>query len=347
MLSTLSKIFCDKYACLATDRATRKYFSKVDVAEGILLVYKTPVYFTDARYFFALKDKLKGTDIEPVLYEGLDTVKRHIKNKKIKKLFIDYDKTTVSEFKAYKKLNVRLLNGKKEIEKLRSVKSEEELANVKKACEIIQNAYYKTLPDIKEGITEKELCGILQKNIAELGGEGESFSSIVAFGKNAAVPHHETGDTALKKDSVVLIDTGCVYKGYCSDLTRTLFFGKPNKEFTDCYKAVLFANEKAEKEITSGMKTAECDKIARDSLFAAGYGEFFTHSLGHGVGLDIHEAPYLSAKSKELTEENNVFTIEPGIYLEGKFGIRIEDTVVIKNGKIERLFTDDKQLLIL
>ncbi len=347
MSNTISKIFCDKYACLITDRATRKYFSKIDVAEGILLVCKTPVYFTDARYYFAVKEKLRGTDIAPVLYENLETVKRHIKNLRIKRLFIDYDKTTVSEYQAYKKLNVKLLNGKKEIEKLRSVKSKEEIDCIKKACEIIEKAYYETLPSIKEGITEKSLCKVLQDNVLRLGGEGESFSSIVAFGKNAAVPHHETGDTVLEKNSVVLIDTGCVYKGYCSDLTRTLFFGNPTKEFKDCYKAVFLANELAEKQISAGMKTCDCDKIARDSLNAAGYGEYFTHSLGHGVGLDIHEAPYLSAKSKEIIQEDNVFTVEPGVYIEGKFGIRIEDTVIIKNGKVERLFTDDKQLLIL
>ena len=347
MANSISKIFSDKYACLITDRISRKYFSGIDVEEGLFLLSKSPIYFADARYFSMVKDMLKGSGITPVLLENLDTVKVHLNRQKIKKLFIDFEKTYLCDYLSYKKFGVKLIDGSSELKKFRSVKTQEEIENVKIACEIIEKAFYKTLESVKVGITEKELCKILQDNIIHFGGEGESFNSIVAFSKNSAVPHHITGDTVLEDNSVILIDTGCKYKGYCSDFTRTVFYGTPSSDFLNAYEAVKVANELCIEKIKAGFTCKDCDKIARDYLETKNLSGFFTHSLGHGVGLEIHESPYLSRKSKDKVVENNVFTIEPGVYMDGKFGIRIEDTVVIKDGVDQRLFTDDKKLIIL
>ena len=262
-------------------------------------------------------------------------------------MYIDYDRTTVSECERYKTFGAEIKNCSEELMQLRMIKSEEELACVKKACEIIQEAYHNAIKLAKTGVTEKEIAGKIRSEIIRLGGEGESFETIVAFGANAAVPHHETGETKLTENTAILVDTGALFNGYCSDLTRMAFFGTPDEEFEKAYAAVLAANLAAFDKIVGGMSGKDADAVAREVLKERGYGEFFTHSLGHGVGLEIHERPVVSPKSRDYLEENAVFTIEPGVYLNGKFGIRIEDTAVIKNGKAERLFTDSKELFVI
>ena len=183
--------------------------------------------------------------------------------------------------------------------------------------------------------------------MVKLGAQGLAFDTIVAFGKNSAIPHHVTGDTPLTENTVVLIDTGAKYKGYCADITRTYFFGKPNGKFIDRYNAVLDANLLAEEKIYVGLSVKDADNIARQSLKQVGLDNFFTHSLGHGLGLDIHESPSLSPKGEGTILENSPFTIEPGVYFDGEYGIRIEDTVYISGEKLIRLFTDDKTLTCL
>lgn len=352
-----SEILKDKKtAFLITDEKEREYFSGVQIAEGYLLLCESPAYFTDARYIEALKEKLKAAKsrevsqkkhILPVLFKDVKDLGEYLKALSVKRLYINFDKTTVTEYNAYKSLGLKISDGAEQINKLRSVKSEEEINNIKKACEITEKAFYKLIKDIKVGVTEKQLKDKLLSYYETLGSSGESFDTIVAFGKNSAVPHHETGNDVLTKDTVVLIDTGCVYNGYCSDCTRTLFFGNPPEKFINAYTAVQKANVEAEEKISAGMNTDEADAISRKVLGEFGLEEYFTHSLGHGLGLEIHEFPYLSKRRKDRLEENMAFTIEPGVYFEGEFGIRIEDTVLIQNGKIKRLFGDDKNLIVI
>ena len=334
-------------ALFITNRTDRRYFSGVDGGEGYLIVGKEKAYFTDKRYFLALKEKLASSDIAVFPFYSDEDIKEYLNKKGIKTLYIDYSSATVEEYKRYKTFGVSLRNAKKKIDSLRSKKSAKEISYIKKACEIIETAFYRVLPLIKEGITENELKFFLEHECAALGAEGTSFDTIVAFGKNSAVPHHETGNAKLERNSPVLIDAGVFYRGYASDFTRTVYFGTPTKEFILAYDTVLKANETAEEKITAGMSTKEADGIARDIIEKAGYKDNFTHSLGHGVGLEIHEFPYLSQKSKAILKNGNVFTVEPGVYFDYKFGIRIEDTVVLKNGKVKRFFTDDKKLIII
>lgn len=334
-------------AALITDRLTRKYLAGFDLAEGVLILGEKPAYFTDARYFYAAKDKIAPAGAEPILYAGTDVLKNYVEKKSIKTLYIDYDRTTVSECERYKTFGVEIKNCSEELMQLRMIKSEEELACVKKACEIIQEAYHNAIKLAKTGVTEKEIADKIRSEIIRLGGEGESFETIVAFGANAAVPHHETGETKLTENTAILVDTGALFNGYCSDLTRMAFFGTPDEEFKNAYDAVLTANLTAFDKIVGGMSGKDADAIAREVLKQRGYGDYFTHSLGHGVGLEIHERPNVSPRSRDNLEENAVFTVEPGVYLNGKFGIRIEDTATIKNGKAERLFTDSKELFVI
>ena len=334
-------------AALISDRLTRKYLAGFDLAEGVLILGEKPAYFTDARYFYAAKDKIAPAGAEPILYTGTDVLKNYVEKNGIKTLYIDYDRTTVSECERYKTFGAEIKNCSEELMQLRMIKSEEELACVKKACEIIQEAYHNAIKLAKTGVTEKEIADKIRSEIIRLGGEGESFETIVAFGANAAVPHHETGETKLTENTAILVDTGALFNGYCSDLTRMAFFGTPDEEFKNAYDAVLAANLTAFDKIVGGMSGKDADAIAREVLKQRGYGDYFTHSLGHGVGLEIHERPNVSPRSRDNLDENAVFTVEPGVYLNGKFGIRIEDTATIKNGKAERLFTDSKELFVI
>lgn len=338
-----------KKCYLFKDRLNRRYFSGVDIAEGFLLCTETPVYFTDLRYYSAAKDKISKAGITPRVYNGFDDVAAEIKAQRVKAVYIDYTRTTLSEYEEYKKRfgDVEIADCSEEITALRRVKDESETESIKKACAIAERAVNEAFSRLYEGMTERELKKIVEERMSVLGGEGAAFDTIVAFGKNAAVPHHETGDAKLVRNQAVLIDTGAKVNGYCSDVTRTAFFGEPDDEFLVAYDAVLNANLKAESEIYAGISGKDADKIARDLLNARGYCEYFTHSLGHGVGLEIHEKPYLSPKSSDVLTDGTVFTVEPGVYIDGRFGIRIEDTCIMENGKAKRLFTDDKKPLII
>lgn len=338
----------DGAALLLTDKLYRRYFSGIDMAEGFLLVSDKTYYFADARYFFALKEKLSGSEVVPVLYDGLKSIDAVLKENGIKKIGLDYDHTTLTEFEGYKSFGTGFYDASATIKKLRSVKSDEEIALMKKACEITEKSFHIAIKELKEGMTEKQFADRLRELYLSFGAEGESFDTIVAFGDGSAVPHHETGDTVLKKESVVLVDTGCFYQGYASDYTRTVYFGNnPDPEFVRCYNAVKRANDTAEETITDGFYTDDADNIARNVLKEENIDKYFTHSLGHGLGLEIHEFPALSFKKRDMLKNGMAFTIEPGVYFDGRFGIRIEDTVMLKDGKLVRLFTDSKDLCVI
>ncbi len=335
-------------ALLITDRNTRKYFAGVDVAEGFAVVTKKQtVLFADARYFSVVKKNCQKKGISAILYTGLESIKEYLLNQGIKKLYVDFTKETVADYNKYRGFGFELLDAFEIIKNLRKIKSKEELDNIKKACEIAEKAYYTAIQDIKTGITESQLKDRLEELMILFGAEGTSFETIVAFGSNSAVPHHQTGNTALVQNSVVLVDMGCKVNGYCSDLTRTAFFGTPSKKFLECYQAVLGANLKAESDIYSGISGKVADDYAREYLKGNGLAQYFTHSLGHGIGLDIHEYIAISPKSEDILKDEMVFSIEPGVYFDGEFGIRIEDTVCLKNGRVQRLFNDDKNLILL
>ncbi len=339
--------FSNKNACLITDEITAKYIMGATLDEGYLVLADEKTLFVDARYFFGVKDELNKLGVQVKLYSSIDDVKDFLIQIGTEKLFIDFSKVTVKEYNEYKKFGVQIEDCESIIKEMRAVKTQVEIENTIKACEIAQKALDKGLEQVRLGMTELELKDIIENYILELGGEGPSFETIVAFSKNGAVPHHKTGETRLEEDMPILIDMGARYNGYCSDITRTVFFGNPNKEFINCYDAVLKANELAEESITVGTITDVADGFARNYLKEKGLDKYFTHSLGHGIGLEIHEYPTLSFKRKDKLKENMLFTIEPGVYLDGKFGIRIEDTVLLTKDGIKRLFTDSKELKII
>ena len=303
--------------------------------------------YTDMRYMEAAEKLLSGTDVKPVLSKQDEIFNRIAQYDSVG---ISFDQTTYSEYLALEKAGVKMKNIDGAYEEAMSVKNEWELANIAKACQIAEDGFNALLPEIKEGMTEMEVAALLEYKMRSLGAQGLAFETIVAFGAHAAVPHHETGETKLKFGDEILIDFGCRINGYCSDITRTFLFGDDGKheEFKKAYAHVLAAHNLAQEKIVSGMTGKEADAIARDYLKANGYGELFTHSLGHGIGLNVHEKPSISPKGEVVLCDNMVFSDEPGVYKAGEYGIRIEDTVVLQNGKIKSFMgKTKKELLIL
>ena len=234
---------------------------------------------------------------------------------------------------------------------LRIIKTNNEIKKIKKACRLGDKTFDYILKKIKFGVTEKEIAFEIEFFIKKSGGD-ISFRPIVAFGENSAVPHHQATNNKLTNNQIVLLDFGVKLNNYCSDMSRTIFFGSAEEEFKKMYDAVLQAQDlaiqqfskKTIKQLEKGIKASEIDKIARDHITSKGY-KTIPHSVGHGIGIEVHEAPHLSPNSKDILKEGMVFSIEPGIYIPGFGGVRIEDLVVLEKTGV-RLITRSSRKLI-
>jgi Xaa-Pro aminopeptidase len=217
------------------------------------------------------------------------------------------------------------------VSKLRAQKLPSEVKRIKKACEISSKAYAEFKKNLKPGISEQQAAQMLNGIMTRLGGHGLAFDTIVAFGENGANPHAQPSGRKLKREEAVLIDYGCKFEGYCSDITRAFWFGKkPSAEFKKIYAVVKGAHDAAVKAAKPGMIAGDLDAAARGYIQEnSGLAKHFVHTLGHGLGLYIHEAPRVAVGSGEILREGSVFTIEPGLYFEGKLGIRYENTILL------------------
>ncbi len=325
-----------------------RYVTGFAPENGFVIIDKDgATLYTDKRYIEAAEKLFKDTGITPVLYKKDDAVNRLSTYQSVG---ISFDQTSHSEFLTMESAGVKMVNIDDVLAKLMTIKNEWEMENIAKACEIAEEAFLRLLPQIQVGMTETEVAALLEFEMRKGGAQGVSFDSIVAFGANSAVPHHETGNTKLAFGDVVLIDFGCKVNGYCSDITRTFLFGDDGKheEFKKAYNAVLTAHELVKERLVSGMTGSEGDAIAREYLASQGYGALFTHSLGHGLGLNVHEYPTLRPGVEIPLEDGMVFSDEPGVYVAGEYGIRIEDTVALKNGKVHSFMSKtDRNLMVL
>ncbi|MFP3217941.1 M24 family metallopeptidase [Acidianus sp.] len=235
-----------------------------------------------------------------------------------------------------------LIDISKDISEMRSIKDDEELEKIKKSGEITSEAMKVSMEKILEGeITEKQLSGIIDYTMKASGAEDYAFPSIVAAGKNSSFPHHIPTDKKILENDNVVVDIGAKFDGYCFDSTRTF---NVKGEVRKIYEIILEAQLEAIDAVTSGVNASEIDKTARKVIEKYGYGRYFVHSTGHGVGIEVHESPYISFNSNDVLKKNMVITVEPGIYIKDKFGVRIEDTLIVTNGKPEVLETSYKLL---
>lgn len=316
--------------------------------EGTLLISKNDViFFTDFRYYENASNQLT---IEVVDYQGkkLECIARYLKKFGIKKIYFEKDITyaqAISDKKFFEGKGIAYEMADSLIEKLRMIKTDQEIELIRKSASINDQILLKLIPEIKAGKTEKELKYMLEGFIRELGAEGSSFDLIVLFGRKTSMPHGVAGDVHLLEDSPILIDIGVKYKGYSSDMTRTIFYGEPNAEFIDVYELVKKVQQIALDMVRPGVRVKDIDQKVKDILALNGY--ILGHSTGHGVGLEIHEAPFINLNNDEVLEENMVITIEPGIYLENKFGVRIEDLVLVNKNGYEILSNIDKNLILI
>ena len=224
----------------------------------------------------------------------------------------------------------------------RARKDEEERTLMREASRINDVVNRRARDYIKVGMTERQVADFIDNAYKEEGAEGPSFTTIVSFGANAADPHHEPDDTVLEANQNVLFDMGCKYKRYCSDMTRTFFSGQPTEEESRVHDLVREANEKAEALIRPGTPICDLDRAAREHISAAGYGEYFNHRLGHFIGQTDHEKGDVSSANTEVCEPGMIFSIEPGVYLPGRFGVRVEDLVLVTEDGCEILNHEDK-----
>ncbi|PNR94227.1 proline dipeptidase [Petrotoga sp. HWH.PT.55.6.1] len=233
------------------------------------------------------------------------------------------------------------------ISELRMVKDVDEIALMRSSSLLNDSAMEKVIELVSEMLPEKYLAKAIKNIFEREGANGVSFEPIVGYGQNTANPHHMPTNAKLKDGDVVLLDMGCIKNYYCSDMTRTVFFGKPIETLKNIYHIVLEANLKAIEKIKPGLKASEIDATARNYIESKGYGKYFTHRTGHGVGIEIHEKPYISSNSEEILTPGMIFSIEPGIYLPGVGGVRIEDLVLVTDNGCEVLNRYPKDFLVI
>lgn len=313
----------------------------------VLITANTRLFFTDFRYKEQAAVEVRGFEIELQKGKRIHTLRRFIKKLVIRSLC--FEKSASYEFyENLKKLHVRLMPQKDFIENMRKVKDTEEIECIKKAVQRAEKAFIKIKPKIQAGIKEKEIALRLEEQLKKEGCTRVPFDIIVASGKNASMPHARRTEKRIQKGDFVIIDWGGEADGYYSDMTRTfLVKDEALSGKIKIYEAVNKARQKAIASVREGINTQDIDRIARDTIRNAGYGEFFGHGTGHGIGLDVHEPPGISWIKGEAVCSSMVFTIEPGIYIPEFGGVRIEDMVLVKNRKAELLTSLSRELEII
>lgn len=342
----ITKLF-DKIAensgVIITSRANVFYYSGFTSEDATLFITKKRrILVTDSRYTYQAKCEAPDFEIRNVS-EGICNI---VKDIDCEKLCFEEDKVTVSEFAAFQKFGKKLIPASKIISYPRRFKDKNEIEKIKNAEELASNAFEALLPELRIGMTELDVALFLEFYMRKNGASGVSFPTIVASGIRSCMPHGEASDKVIQQGDFVTIDFGCILDGYCSDMTRTVVMGNVSNQQREIYNVVLKAQTSAIEAIKPGVRCCDIDKIARDIITDAGYGKNFAHSLGHSVGIEIHESPNFSQKSEDMCEIGNVITVEPGIYIDGFGGVRIEDVVVIGE-TVQNLTKSCKDLTII
>ncbi len=338
-------------AFLVVSPANRRYLTDFESSDGYLFITKKEaVLLADGRYIEAASDKAKGcTDIQLLKRAALQLPKL-AQNARVSRIYTESASLSVSEFSALEKIFACPVLAKKtdsEIAALRRQKNKEEKERIITAQRIAEKAFEHILTFIKPGVTEKDIRLELEYYMLKNGADGLSFETIAISGKNTSMPHGVPSDKKIESGEFVTMDYGALYKGYHSDMTRTVAVGSVSDEMAKVYSTVLKAQKACLKVLKPGTACKDADAAARKVITDAGYGNFFTHSTGHGVGIDIHERPTLSVRSKDTLAPGDVVTDEPGIYIPGKFGVRIEDMVYITEKSHVNLTKSPKELIIL
>ena len=319
--------------------------------EGWVLVSRDGArYSTDGRYIEAARQQVTGAEI--VLTERgqshLALAREEIRRRGLKRVGFESGRVSADELGRWKdSLPCELVAAQGLLDGLRAAKDEEELARMRQAQRITDEAFREILNFIRPGLTEQEVAARLVYELLRRGGRRVSFDPIVAAGANGSMPHAVPGETVIQPGMFVTMDFGCVYEGYCSDMTRTVAVGQPTDEMERVYHTVLEAQRAGIAAARAGVTGSEVDRAARQAIQQAGYGSFFSHSFGHSLGVDIHESPNASPSEDRVLPAGAVISAEPGVYIPGRFGVRIEDVLVLKDGGCEDITRSPKDLIVL
>jgi len=303
------------------------------------------LYYEETREVLAEEDIYQWGDGEGFLKAFIEADKKYNLSNKV--IAVNQAVTAVEMLEIKEELNSEFISGQNFISEIRMIKDKEERKYLKKAGKIADKAAAAIVKFIKPGITEKAIKDKIKELLLEYGGESLSFETIVASGPNSSKPHYNSDKRVIKKQDIIVLDFGCKYNGYCSDMSRTVFVGEPTEEMKEVYDIVLRANRKAEATANAGSTAEEVDLAARMIIEEAGYGLNFINRTGHGIGLAVHEEPFIKKGNKIKLKNGMAFSVEPGIYIPGKFGMRVEDIILIENGKGQKLNNYSKEMIII
>ncbi|MDR1260152.1 MAG: aminopeptidase P family protein [Oscillospiraceae bacterium] len=337
-------------ACLIFGAANRLYFSGAKTSEGILFINKKEAFLlVDSRYISYCKNVVKNCNVI-LLKNQEQQINDLAKLGKTKKIEVDISSVDAKKFKqlSLKFSELNLLDSDSldtKIKNMRALKDKYEQKCIEESQKLIDAGFSYILKQIQPGISEREIAINLEFFLRKHGAEKTAFEFIVVSGLNTALPHGKPSSKQIQAGDLVTLDFGVVYNHYCSDMTRTVAVSKYSQKQKEIYKLVLAAQKSAINAIAPGKSCREIDETARNIIVAAGYGDYFGHGLGHSLGLNIHEEPTLSPQSKEIIQEGNVFTVEPGVYFANQFGVRIEDTIFVTKDGIKNITKSPKEEL--
>lgn len=354
MINTLKAYLKEKNAAaLIMSEENICYFTSFHSSNGYLLVTgDKAIFLTDSRYIEAAGNKITTCD-EIIETKGIaKSVVPVAESLGIKTLMLESERITVSVYNEIKKLftfcDVSCVGElDKEISRIRMTKNDDEVAKIIKAQRIAEKAFEHMLTFIEQGKTEREVALELDYTMLRLGADALSFETIAVSGKNSSLPHGVPSDKKIEKGDFITMDFGAVTDFYHSDMTRTVAVGEVSTKQIEVYETVLEAQLSSLKAVRAGVPCREVDAVARNIIASKGYGSYFGHGLGHGVGVEIHESPSLNPSSETILEKGHIITIEPGIYLPGEFGVRIEDMAVVTDDGCKNLTLAEKKLIIL
>ncbi|SDM80746.1 Xaa-Pro aminopeptidase [Fictibacillus solisalsi] len=337
---------------IVTSAINRRYLSGFTGSSGVLVISEQEArLITDFRYVDQAAEQANDFEIVRHSTSIQETVAAALKEMGIQKAGFEQDHLTFAGFKTYKKyasgVGTELVPVSGLIEKLRLIKDKSEIKILKEAAQIADAAFSHITSYIKPGVTELDVSNELEFFMRKNGADSSSFDIIVASGYRSALPHGRASEKKISEGELVTLDFGAYYKGYCSDITRTVAVGEINGELKTIYETVYEAQARGMQGIRPGMTGRQADALTRDYITEKGYGKHFGHSTGHGIGLEVHEGPSLALHSEVVLEPGMIVTVEPGIYISGLGGVRIEDDAVITKEGNESLTHSPKELLIL
>lgn len=324
------------------------YFAGFTGTTGVAVVWPLKALFiSDCRYTEQCQKQCEGYEVLEHSKGAYLALEAYVQEHKLPfaNVAIEGNFITVNTYSALREIFSNSSFKSMTLEGLRAIKRDDEIAYLKKAAQIGDEAFRLTLQDMKVGMTENEVRTMLECHMLRLGSEERSFDTIIASGYRSSMPHGVASDKVIEEGDFVTFDFGAIYKGYHSDMTRTIVMGHASEEQRHMYHTLHAAQELGLSHVKDGISGCDLDAIVRNYLKDHGYGQYFGHGLGHGVGLDIHELPVTSPSSKDILREKMIVTVEPGIYIPGKMGLRIEDSVIVLKNGCERLTKTSKELL--